>query len=481
MKSIRTLSQICLLAAALLSACGAMAQNYAAWPVTQIAAGANHSLFTKSDGTVYVMGDNTDGQLGLGSSVTNVNVPRQLTNGVSLIAAGSAHSLLVRGRTLLAMGLNSYGQLGDGTTNNHYVPELVATVLFGSEITAVAAGANHSLFVTKVQNSVGGGLYAMGWNYYGQLGDNSYTDHHAPEEIFTNSPGSPIVTAVAAGYGHSLFIKSDASLWGMGDDSIWQLGTYWWPFGPAIQTTNKPVEVFPDGVSTVVAAGSDYSLFTDTDGGLYSIGDNQFGQLGNPIDPYEYQAVQYPNATAGPPPLFLGPEYTTNTVVAVAAGYTHSLFLLSDGSLWDMGDNNSGQLGVGFAGYYTDVFQEIETNDVVAVAAGRDYSLFIKSDGTLWGMGYNANGELGTGDYTEHDTPVEIVSPPPQISIASYGANVILAWTANSAGFILQSTPDLASPVWTTVSPGPVLVGDQFVAFAPGSGTQKFYRLMLNQ
>ncbi len=165
----------------------------------------------------------------------------------------------------------------------------------------------------------------------------------------------------------------------------------------------------------------------------------------------------------------------------MAAGADHSLFILSDGSLWGMGLNLSGQLGVGYVFYFTDMPQEIEASNVVAVAAGNNFSLYLKSDGSLWGMGDNSSGQLGTGDYTERDTPVEIVAPPPQISIIPYGANVILTWPANAAAFVLQSTTNLASPNWSTVSPNPIIVGNQCEVFTPSSGTQKFYRLMLNQ
>ncbi len=77
---------------------------------------------------------------------------------------------------------------------------------------------------------------------------------------------------------------------------------------------------------------------------------------------------------------------------------------------------------------------------------------------------------------TEH-----LALPPPQISIFAYGANVVLAWPANAAAYVLQSTTSLTAPAWTTVSPGPVIVGNQCEVFTPVSGTQKFYRLKLNQ
>jgi hypothetical protein len=73
--------------------------------------------------------------------------------------------------------------------------------------------------------------------------------------------------------------------------------------------------------------------------------------------------------------------------------------------------------------------------------------------------------------------PPQIVSPPPQISILPNGTNISLAWPSNAIGFNLQSTTNLASPVWSAVSPAPVLIGKQFEVFTPKTGARKFYRL----
>jgi hypothetical protein len=67
---------------------------------------------------------------------------------------------------------------------------------------------------------------------------------------------------------------------------------------------------------------------------------------------------------------------------------------------------------------------------------------------------------------------------PPQLTIIRSGANVIVRWPTNAAGFILQSTTNLVSPaVWSTVSPGPVVVNGQNAVTNPISGKQQFYRL----
>jgi alpha-tubulin suppressor-like RCC1 family protein len=59
----------------------------------------------------------------------------------------------------------------------------------------------------------------MGAGWYGELGDGNYAEVHHPELIVASN-----VTAIAAGYYDSLFLKSDGSLWAMGWDQDGQLG-----------------------------------------------------------------------------------------------------------------------------------------------------------------------------------------------------------------------------------------------------------------
>ena len=69
-------------------------------------------------------------------------------------------------------GLNSNGQLGDGTTTNWLSPVLVAG---GVSFAAASAGDLHTCGVTT-----GGAAYCWGYNGYGQLGDGTTTDRSSP-------------------------------------------------------------------------------------------------------------------------------------------------------------------------------------------------------------------------------------------------------------------------------------------------------------
>jgi alpha-tubulin suppressor-like RCC1 family protein len=125
-------------------------------------------------------------------------------------------------------------------------------------------------------------------------------------------------------------------------------------------------------------------------GVLWGMGSTGSGQLGGLGGNLEGGSINVPA------------EIITSNVTAVAAGYFHSLWIESDGSLWGLGTETSGQLGNGTFGPgngYTTVPVEIQSNGVIAVSAGYDFSLFLRSDGTLWGMGDEEAGELGDGTY----------------------------------------------------------------------------------
>ncbi|MEI6785566.1 MAG: YDG domain-containing protein, partial [Verrucomicrobiota bacterium] len=119
-------------------------------------------------------------------------------------------------------------------------------------------------------------------------------------------------------------------------------------------------------------------------------------------------ANEYGQLGNGSPSATNRPVSVTSNVVAVAAGNTHSLFVKADGTLWAMGNNGNGQLGNGSTSA-TNLPVSVASN-VVAVAAGNYHSLFMKADGTLWAMGNNGNGQLGNGSNSDTNRPVSVAS-----------------------------------------------------------------------
>jgi uncharacterized repeat protein (TIGR03803 family) len=83
-----------------------------------------------------------------------------------------------------------------------------------------------------------------------------------------------------------------------------------------------------------------------------------------------------------------------------------------------------------------------------------------------------------TGSSGNTGTVFSISFPPPRLTIAPSGANVVLTWPTSPFGFSLQSTTNLVpAAVWSTVSPEPIIFNGQNLVINPASGTQQFYRL----
>jgi alpha-tubulin suppressor-like RCC1 family protein len=317
--------------------------------VTAVSAGENYSLWLESDGSLWGVGEENSGQLGNGTYGNTTGgytiVPVEIeTNGVVAVSAGYDFSLFLKNDgTLWGMGDESAGALGNGTygTPSNYTTNLPVEITNG--VTAISAGYQDSLFIRT-----NGSLWGMGANSYGELGNGTVNPTDVPIEIVASN-----VTAIDEGWFFSLFVKSDGTLWGMGFNPWGNLGD------GTTHTTSIPVEI-TNGV-TAVAAGGDFSLFMKSDGTLWGMGDNYYGELGYGTN----------SGTSLPVEI-------TNGVTAIFAGEYHSLFIKTDGSLWVMGNNEYGQLGDGIsAGGQTNLPEEIEPNGVIAIGAGYSHSLFV--------------------------------------------------------------------------------------------------------
>ena len=230
-----------------------------------VAAGSEHSIGLKSDGTIWAWGDNEYGQVGVGSSDFWKTTPTQIgiaTDWVS-IAAGYGHNLGIKSDgTLWAWGYNADGQLGDGTILNKLSPVQIGTA---TDWASVDAGLIHNFGI-----KTDGTLWAWGWNHYGQLGDGTNSDRRSPVQIGTGD-----WVSVAAGDYYSLGIKGDGSLWAWGWNDVGQLGDG--------STTNRatPTQIGAANNWALVAAGYKFSFGIKTDGFAYAWGQNDAGQLGD--------------------------------------------------------------------------------------------------------------------------------------------------------------------------------------------------------
>jgi len=192
--------------------------------VTAVAAGYGHTCALKS-GQVYCWGRNVVGDLGDGTT-TDRTTPTLVADGAMgnsgvTAIAGSYHTCALKGGKVYCWGWNGFGQLGDGTTTYYRTtPTLVADGAMGnSGVTAIAAGHGHTCALK------GGQVYCWGWNGKGQLGDGTTTYYRTtPTLVADGAMGNSGVTAVAAGYGHTLGLKDTTCLFAWGANDYGQLG-----------------------------------------------------------------------------------------------------------------------------------------------------------------------------------------------------------------------------------------------------------------
>jgi alpha-tubulin suppressor-like RCC1 family protein len=246
--------------------------------VTAVAAGDHHTCALKG-GQVYCWGWNDYGQLGDGTT-TDRTTPTLVANGamdnsgVTAVAVSERHTCALKGGQVYCWGYNGYGQLGDGTYTHRTTPTLVANGAMGnSGVTAVAGGAYLHTCALK-----GGQVYCWGWNYYGQLGDGTTTDRTTPTLVANGAMGNSGVTAIDVGDYHTCAIKSGALYcWGRNDYS--QLGDN----TTTDRTTPTLVANGAMGNSgvTAVAAGYYHTLGLKDTTCLFAWGYNYYGQLGD--------------------------------------------------------------------------------------------------------------------------------------------------------------------------------------------------------
>ena len=233
-----------------------------------VAAGGYHGIVLTREGLVLGTGWNKHGQLGDGTTDDKSRFVQMVTAGLNIaaIAAGEAHSVLVtQDGCVIAAGLNSDGQLGDGskTDSSSFVYAISSGV--GQVATVdVAAGSYHSLVIKE-----DGSVWATGCNKYGQLGDGSKAERLIYVQVLKSA-----AKAVVAGNRHSMVLKQDGSVWATGDNLYGQLGD------GSTTSTSKFVQVISDGVK-LVAAGALHSMALKQDESLWATGSNIYGQLGD--------------------------------------------------------------------------------------------------------------------------------------------------------------------------------------------------------
>ncbi|WP_309889945.1 RCC1 repeat-containing protein [Archangium sp.] len=366
-----------------------------------VAAGMNHSVARRSDGTVWAWGANQAGQVGDGGSLAERRIPVRVQglSGVEAVEAGRDYSLVLKeDGTVWGWGTNSNGELGDGTSTSRLTPTQAAGL---SGVVALATLQVHTLALKG-----DGTVWAWGFNGSGQLGTGSAgPSRSTPAPV----PGLTHVVDIDTGSGHSLALKSDGTVWAWGYNAYGQLGDG--------TTTPRYVPVQVPGLTGVVAiaAGELHSLALKSDGTVLAWGRNGNGQLGD--------------GTITSSRLSPAPVPGLTDVRTLGAGYNHSLAVLGNGTVWSWGlqANDSG-LTVN----QPTPTQLVAPPGVRDLSGGQTFSLTMTEEGAFWSWGLNPNGQLGDNTLSARLQPVRVLFPSPITSLSfGPGPSHALALMAN--------------------------------------------------
>ena len=266
----------------------------------------------------------------------------------------------------------------------------------GRTAAKIVGGGNH--FVALKAN---GEVWTWGYNGYGQLGiGNTETKNRPTKTNIYNSKDetqSTYAIDVAAGYSHTLVLKSDGTVWAAGYNEYGQLGD------SSTTNTSEFVQVtgIPEKVIAITAGGHSSYALTES-GKVYGWGYNYEGQLGRGST-----SQNNPNAT--PQKM-----QKVSNIIQMSAGDNHIVMLDADGTVWSTGHNYYGQLGTNNKTNYS-IPQQMRTgtttvlNNIKKVSAGSLHTLALAENGTVYSLGYNYYGQLGTRNTTNYMLPVTMV------------------------------------------------------------------------
>lgn len=366
----------------------------------QVACGGYHMLGVSAcaGGTLYSAGGNVDHGAGFGigtyvlghgeASGAAVVEPRLVQTlwcvRVREVAAGRLHSLLLtQAGAVFSWGEGAHGKLGHGDLRGRLVPQPISA-LAAVRAVQVACGDEFSLVVCSR-----GEVHTFGANECGQLG-RAAADEALPAPV---GLAAVDILEVSGGGTHALAVSAEGRLYSWGSGASGALGHG--DEEPAPRP--RSVEHLAGVAVRCCAAGDEFSIAIDADGGLWSWGCGGEGRLGHGDEADRCAPARV---------VALGAVRAR----AASAGADHAVVLAEDGDVYTMGCGEEGQLGHGDR---RDELRPRRVGDadglagpMVEVHAGASTTMAVAAtSGTLYAWGCGAGGRLGLGDEAGRLTP----------------------------------------------------------------------------
>jgi alpha-tubulin suppressor-like RCC1 family protein len=374
--------------------------------------GNTHTMVLMSDGSIYGCGSNDGGQLGDGTT-TNRSTLTLMTNSTGKtpqsISCGNGHTMvLMSDKSIYGCGFNINIQLGDGTTTNRSTLTLM-TNNTGKTPQYISCSETHTMIFMD-----DGSIYGNGSNSFGELGDGTTAGKQTFNLINNTTGKTP--QSISCGNYHTMVLMIDASIYGCGANSGGQLGD-----GTTTNTSTLTLMSNSTGKTPVyISCGSNYTIVLMSDASIYGCGSNQFGQFGDGTTTFQQTTLTQMTNTTG------------KTPISISCGGVHTMVLMSDGSIYGCGSNGSGQLGDGTTTIKTTLTQMTNSTGKtpVSISCGLTHTMVLMSDGSIYGCGINSNGQLGNGTTTfQHTTLTQMTNTTgktPQSISCGNGHTIVL-------------------------------------------------------
>ena len=334
------------------------------------ACGGDHTITLSDDGTVYSFGRNFYGALGLGHN-NDVSLPTPIPNlpKINMVSCGAYFTVCVDHEGFIwSFGENKSGQLGTGNKTNFNIPQKILEV---PPVLSVNCGASHTLMITTDSN-----LWSCGRNDYGQLCLGNTENQLKPQKTtFSN------ISKISAGFHHSLFQNDKGEIFSCGYNAQGQCGLGHFN---DLQITPSLILNVPSNIVQFVCGGGQ-NLFLDSEGNVYSVGKNYYGQLGLGHNIHQNVLNKIPNI----PPIQI-----------ISCEFTSSYLLDFKGNLWTFGFGSYGQLGNGDRTNNNAPNIITSLQNIQQISHGScGFHFFAKnSQNQIFVTGKNDYGQLGTGD-----------------------------------------------------------------------------------
>ena len=334
------------------------------------ACGQDHTITLADDGTVHSFGRNEKGALGLAHN-KDFSPPTPIPNlpKIKMVSCGGFFTVCVDDEGFVwSFGENNSGQLGTGNTTNFNVPQKILNI---PPVFYVSCGVSHTLMITYDSN-----LWSCGSNKYGQLCHGDMKRRSKPQKTsFSN------ISKISGGWFHTLFQNNKGEIFACGCNKNGQCG-----LGHFDDTQIKPILIpkLPANFTQFVC-GSSHNLFLDSEGNVFSVGNNNSGQLGLGHNRTQNELKKIPNI----PPIKI--------ISCVGAS---SYLIDFEGNLWTFGNNKYGQLGHGDETHINtpEIINTIKNIQQISYGCSGGHFIAKNSQNQIFAAGNNDWEQLGIGD-----------------------------------------------------------------------------------